>query len=364
MYFDNILQMLLKYIFKYTPNADIDGLLGIVRAYYGCVETQNRGSLHIHLLIWLYGVCSPEEYKDKIKFEEFKNQLIKYLESIISCDFDALVKLETEVDDIHPCCKSIDYIQKDMTNTENLKLFLADVYEVGQTTALHVCTPSCYKYNKDGEKICRFGYGNAGKQLIELSIMDDSGKINLKRADAFVNNFNWIMQVALRCNHDIKYLQDKITKSLAVLYYITNYTTKMGISSYNQVLFGTMAFKAVQKYNNNNSDENNKVKKLMSAIYNAAANNTEYSGALVANMLLQNGRDGTYYSSHETKLLNIFPILNNLKKPSSVQNNYVNINTILDEQAKRRLYVAVLHDYENRPHELSNLCLYEFAFKY
>ena len=108
--------MLLKYIFKYTPNANIDGLLGIVKAYYGCVETQNRGSLHIHLLIWLYGICSQEEYKNNLKFEDFKSKLIQYLESIISCDFDGLIKLEAEDDDIHPCCKSIDYIQGDMKN--------------------------------------------------------------------------------------------------------------------------------------------------------------------------------------------------------------------------------------------------------
>jgi len=26
---------------------------------YGCVETQDRGSLHIHMLIWLFGTPSP-----------------------------------------------------------------------------------------------------------------------------------------------------------------------------------------------------------------------------------------------------------------------------------------------------------------
>ena len=249
----------------------------------------------------------------------------------------------------------------------NLEAFLADVYEVGRITALHVCNQTCYKYNKNNknsEKISRFGYGDAGKELIKLSIMDEHGKINLKRADAFVNNFNWIMQVALRCNHDIKFLHDKITKSLAILYYLTNYTTKMGISSYNQVLFGTIAFKAVEKYNKNNCDENAKVKKLMSGIYNAAANNTEYSGALVANMLLQNGRDGTYYSSDETKLLNIFPVLNLFKKNGPAEDNYININTILNVNTIDKVYIAAIHDYENRPHELSSLSLYEFTSKY
>jgi len=275
--------MLLKYILKYTPGKNtVDGLLGIVRAYYGCVETQDRGSLHIHMLIWLYGSCSPEDYKEKIKFEEFRNRLIKYIETIIACDFEGLIKLEAELDNLHSCCRSIDYIERDMTKEDNIKQFLHDVYEAGKISASHVCKPTCFKYCKNGEKICRSGFGDVGKELRELSIMNEDGVIDLKRADGFVNNFNWIIQVAGRCNHDIKSLFDKVSKTLAALYYITNYTTKKGISSYNQVLFARLAYLSVEKYNNVPSDSNDKVKKLMSYCLNAASNNTEYSGALVA----------------------------------------------------------------------------------
>ena len=31
------------------------GVFGIVKAYYGCVEAQEQGTLHCHMLIWLEG---------------------------------------------------------------------------------------------------------------------------------------------------------------------------------------------------------------------------------------------------------------------------------------------------------------------
>ena len=69
-----------KFLLGYNNNAaneniDKNGILSIVRSYYCCVENQDRGSIHIHLLIWLLGGCSPDEYKDKIKIQEFKEKL-------------------------------------------------------------------------------------------------------------------------------------------------------------------------------------------------------------------------------------------------------------------------------------------------
>jgi hypothetical protein len=36
-------------------------------AFYGTVECQGRGSLHLHLLIWRSGVPNPEEFLAGIK---------------------------------------------------------------------------------------------------------------------------------------------------------------------------------------------------------------------------------------------------------------------------------------------------------
>jgi hypothetical protein len=367
IYFNNLLDMFIKYILKYTPgNSNMDGILGIVRAYYGCVETQDRGSLHIHMLKWLFGTPSPSEYKEKIKLKEFREKIILYLESIIKCDFEGLVKLESEASNIHPCCRSLDYIEKDLQLEETLNKFKADALDLGEISAIHMCKPTCFKYNKNGEKICRAEFGELGKELIALSIMNEDGTIDLKRAHAFVNNFNWVMQVSLRGNHDVKSLFDKLSKSLSTVYYITNYTTKNGISSYNKVLFARLAHISIEKYNQISTESNEKCKRLLSACLNAATNNTEISAALSANMIMNKNDlgDGTYKCSHYIKTLNLFSIIK-LHKSKSVQSDHkININIVLDESNINTPYIAIIHDFENRPVELKHESLYSFVSKY
>lgn len=66
------------------------GVLGPVKAYFGAVESQGRGSLHLHMLIWLDHNYAPAELRERIKEEGFRNDLKDYLEDIISKDIDHL----------------------------------------------------------------------------------------------------------------------------------------------------------------------------------------------------------------------------------------------------------------------------------
>lgn len=36
-----------------------EGIFGTVKAYYGCVEAQGRGTLHCHMMVWLEGGLDP-----------------------------------------------------------------------------------------------------------------------------------------------------------------------------------------------------------------------------------------------------------------------------------------------------------------
>ena len=65
-------------------------VLGPVKAYFGTVENQGRGSLHLHMLIWLDHDYTPAQLREKIKDEQFRNNLKDYLEDIISEDIDHL----------------------------------------------------------------------------------------------------------------------------------------------------------------------------------------------------------------------------------------------------------------------------------
>ena len=65
-------------------------VLGSIKVYFETVENQGRGSLHLHMLIWLDHDYIPAQLREKIKDEQFPNNLKGYLEDIISEDIDHL----------------------------------------------------------------------------------------------------------------------------------------------------------------------------------------------------------------------------------------------------------------------------------
>jgi len=64
------------------------GVLGPAKAYFGTVESQGQGSLHLHLLIWLNHNFTPAQLKEKIHDTLFREKLLKYIEDIIKEDLD------------------------------------------------------------------------------------------------------------------------------------------------------------------------------------------------------------------------------------------------------------------------------------
>jgi hypothetical protein len=66
----------------------VGGVLGPIKAYFGTVESQGRGSFHLHLLIWLNHNMKPTDMKEKIQDASFREKLKAYLEDIIKEDLD------------------------------------------------------------------------------------------------------------------------------------------------------------------------------------------------------------------------------------------------------------------------------------
>ncbi|ESK82062.1 atp-dependent dna helicase pif1 [Moniliophthora roreri MCA 2997] len=60
------------------------GVFGEVEVYYGVVEAQGQGRLHIHLLIWLKGGLSPIELRKCESEPELKEKLTKWYNDIFS----------------------------------------------------------------------------------------------------------------------------------------------------------------------------------------------------------------------------------------------------------------------------------------
>jgi hypothetical protein len=74
------------------------GVLGPIKAYFGTVENQGRGSLHLHILMWLDHDLTPSQLKESVQNEEFRRGLLNYLEDIIKQDLSNF-SLNTSEDD-------------------------------------------------------------------------------------------------------------------------------------------------------------------------------------------------------------------------------------------------------------------------
>ena len=83
------------------------GILGPIKAYFGTVESQGRGSLHLHLLIWLDHDMRPADLKDNIQDDNFREKLKAYLEDIIKEDLDDFKEKQLfEVLLLFVCCST------------------------------------------------------------------------------------------------------------------------------------------------------------------------------------------------------------------------------------------------------------------
>jgi hypothetical protein len=65
-----------------SPNRRF-GVLGNINSYYGTIESQGRGSLHLHLLVWIRHAPSHSELEQRMKDPSYLKQLFAYLEDVV-----------------------------------------------------------------------------------------------------------------------------------------------------------------------------------------------------------------------------------------------------------------------------------------
>ena len=74
------------------------GVLGPIKAYFGTVENQGRGSLHLHILLWIDHDLTPTQLKELVQNQDFRNSLLSYLEDIIKQDLSNFESETTTID--------------------------------------------------------------------------------------------------------------------------------------------------------------------------------------------------------------------------------------------------------------------------
>ncbi|KAM4064151.1 PIF1-like helicase [Hirsutella rhossiliensis] len=212
--------------FEHYVNVGEESVFGHVGAYYGAVETNERGALHIHGLLWLRGNAGLGEALGGSDTEEqaaYRERIVRYVDSVFSEELDA---------------EGYCAVQAERSATADISSRLDDVARFTDTfdeeanfcagaTQIHTHSATCVKYSlgaraRKGD-LCRF---KAPWRLVERTALTADGVLEIRRTHSMVNRWNRAMAVGLRHNHDISFIATQ-RKTMALIYYITNYATKV-----------------------------------------------------------------------------------------------------------------------------------------
>lgn len=228
----------------FASGSDHAGILGDVSNHYGVVETNGRGMLHLHAMVWLRGNLSFADLRSRVLTDaDFATRVLHYLESVIIQSIDETTLVDPEVN-LAPMCPSA----SDPESVHDFHLRLADDSNlVARVKQLHSKShfATCFKYRPTGRSkpTCRFGMP---RDIVPSSRIDDLGMVHLARNHPWVNPWNPAIASCLRSNHDISWIPT-VSKSLALVYYITNYATKDDVSPWQMVAKGALLKQAIEK---------------------------------------------------------------------------------------------------------------------
>ena len=304
-FFDIYLKAFISTVLGYDATGKnlTGGVLGLVKAHYGCIEAQGRGTLHCHMLVWLEGALNPNEIRDRVVKDgdsEWGKRLIRFLDDAISNiipeDPDPELKIPSSI--YHPCTvRGVDLNEPD--THLRLKSRSKDIHLLAKECQTHSHTKTCYKRQKGGEPVeCRFGLDE--NNFRSTSDFDpETGELSLRCLEGMVNNFNATMLEAIRCNMDIKFIGSG-ESAKAILYYVTDYITKTDLKTHVAFAALELAVKKLGEFDPNIDDVSSRAKRMLQKCAYAMVSHQELSAQQVAAYLVGGG---DHYTSHRFRNL-------------------------------------------------------------
>ncbi|HLO39007.1 MAG TPA: DUF6570 domain-containing protein [Lacibacter sp.] len=239
------------------------GVLGKISAYYGTVETQGRGTLHFHCLVWLASFPSTEKLLEKLESDDFRFRVQSFIDT--TCCASAKKK-----EDIDSSINVEQYI-KPSDQSFSSDFYKDTVSKLALRNNMHKHTFTCYKYSKKSKnpskKKCRFNFGADGKELCTETIVKSDGSFTLKRSHPFLNDYNEAIMYCIRSNMDIRFIPGS-RDCRAVAMYVTEYITKHQLTTHNIIGIIASVFNKLSNDNVNadNDDACNLVLKCLNKI--------------------------------------------------------------------------------------------------
>lgn len=260
------------------------GIFGLVNGYFGVIEAQGRGSLHVHMLLWLKHAPNADEMLDLLMQEEFRRKIATYIDHNIRGHLDGF---DEEYVKDHDRERHISFSRPPnpggsgwRKEVELMERKLARAHQV------HVCKQStCLQKNSKGEFVCKRG---APWPLIERTMVHATGVLDIRRTYRFLNAYCPAILVCLRCNNDLKVvIYGEDTKNIGG--YLTNYQNKDPSKSYNMsaLLGSALMYHQAHQAHLESVQERNRL--LIYRCFNALNRQSELSGPQVMSYLMNWG---------------------------------------------------------------------------
>lgn len=301
-----VLQHLLK-IKRFRTACSLEreqGIFGTVDGFIGTVEAQGRGTLHLHMLLWLKGSVPSHEMKRMLSTEEFRNRVKTFIDANIRgdiSDMDGPSILSTPRDPSVAFSRPID---PRLPNYNALSR--AAEINIARTVQVHQCTHACLKLKK-GRWACK---RRAPFPLATAPWIDERGNWGPKRRYGYMNSFCPPLLQAIRCNHDIKLVTNgEETKNIA--WYITKYVAKKQNVSTNTSALLTKTYAFHRNKERRSVDLTNLNKKLIQRCANTLSREQELSAPEVISYLM--GWSDRFIS-HHFETIHWYSVVDLLKK--------------------------------------------------
>ncbi len=264
------------------------GIFGRVRCYVRTVEAQGRGSLHMHVLLWLCGSMTSSAMETALKTKEFRDRVSNFISQNIVGDINNMTAEEIVH---HPKLKEPMYSRPPKPTMSN-PCTPENLARLARTLQVHSCHDLRCLIKFNNHKICKrwAPFPRSNKPWI-----DESGEWGLKRLYGYVNNFNPPILVCVRSNYDIKLITNAFGTN-NITWYITTYATKKQSKSSNAsaILTKTIAFHKATDHASNDARTSNK--HLLQRCSNTLGRLQEFSAQEVIGYVM--GWGDRYLSHH------------------------------------------------------------------
>ncbi|KAJ6555381.1 hypothetical protein DFH09DRAFT_923841, partial [Mycena vulgaris] len=227
------------------------GILGKIKGWYAVVEAQVRGSLHLHILIWIEGApSSPLDMKERMNSDpDFKQKLAEWYDDIICQSFPKnsvpYVAAESTPKQLPVLSRPLnpaspnyderrDQQHRDLCETTGL------VHEHNATCFKHI--PRRIHSLVDPDSDCRF---ELPRPLASETHFDDDGDLIIRCETGHLNGHNPTATLCLGCNTDLKQTASG-SVAMAMVEYMANYTIKLQLDT--SIVFSALcaSIKALQ----------------------------------------------------------------------------------------------------------------------